>query len=88
MKYLDAFLGHADAPEGAPQRLPKLTQPPFGSSVSDPPPALEPPQREACTGCGRTDWVVTVVMEDGTRLCRRCLSGEKPPVYAAGRTCR
>jgi hypothetical protein len=26
----------------------------------------------ACVGCGRADWVVSVVMDDGTRLCGRC----------------
>jgi hypothetical protein len=29
-------------------------------------------EREPCDGCGRTDWVVTVVMEYGARLCPRC----------------
>lgn len=33
-------------------------------------PLLE--DRPPCDGCARTNWVVTVVMDDGVRLCPRC----------------
>jgi hypothetical protein len=28
--------------------------------------------REPCNGCGRDNWIVSVVMEYGARLCPRC----------------
>jgi hypothetical protein len=33
---------------------------------------------EPCTGCGRKDWVVSVVMNDGERFCFQCLTGGAP----------
>lgn len=32
--------------------------------------------REPCSDCGRTDWVVTVVGDNGARHCPACLRGE------------
>ena len=34
--------------------------------------AIEP--RPPCSGCGRTDWIVTKVTDDGDRFCPRCLT--------------
>jgi hypothetical protein len=31
--------------------------------------------RPACDGCGRVDWIVTVIMDDGERFCSKCLMG-------------
>lgn len=32
----------------------------------------------ACAVCARTDWVVSMVMDDGLRVCSRCWVGRRP----------
>ena len=83
MNYLDAFLGRGEAENRVPSPLTELPKPRSVSSVGALPPLfpgngmpeLPAPAlgaREPCAGCGRTDWVVSVVMEYGARLCPRC----------------
>jgi hypothetical protein len=33
---------------------------------------------DACSVCGRTDWIASLVMDDGTRICARCCLGPGP----------
>jgi hypothetical protein len=33
---------------------------------------------DACSACGRTDWIASLVADDGTRLCARCCLGQGP----------
>jgi hypothetical protein len=79
VNYLDAFLKRARARS---QDLPEPPKPvssvlaASGRPVLGVAPDLDPlpavGDRPPCSDCGRTDWIVTVVFDDGRRFCSRC----------------
>jgi hypothetical protein len=90
VKYLNAFLRGGDPQTQATPALTELPKPPSVSSVSALPPLIrehQTPQNrravatpslelpEPCDSCGRTDWRLSLVLEDGGRTCADCVSG-------------
>jgi hypothetical protein len=75
VKYLDAFLARAPSVVSV---VPQVTKPvlsvlaPGDPVTSAGARAVLAGERPPCSDCGRTDWTVTVVLDDGRRFCARC----------------